>query len=111
MNPTDGSRREGNAPGGGRRAESGGIVDCGRTVATVGDGTTINHIVPEQAGAGSSMAGMTLDITGAWHNLAAFTTARPFVTTYGYDRLYELTSARAPGVESSYVYDPAGNRA
>jgi len=48
-------------------------------------------------GGGSAMAGMTLDATGAWHNLAAFTTAKPQVTNYAYDRLYQLTGVRAPG--------------
>jgi RHS repeat-associated protein len=76
----------------------------------LGDGTTTNETSPERAGAGSAMAGMTLDATGAWHNLAAFTTAKPQVTTYAYDRLYQLTGVRAPGQETSYTYDPVGNR-
>jgi len=75
----------------------------------LGDGTTTNHLTPEQNGGSSGMAGITLDATGAWHTLA---TAGPgaVVTSYGYDRLYELTSVLAPGLQNGYTYDPVGNR-
>ena len=41
----------------------------------------------------------------------ALGTASAAVITYGYDRLYRLTSVSDPAVGSgAYTYDPAGNR-
>ena len=36
---------------------------------------------------------------------------QPQVSSYGYDRLYRLTSASGPDGSRTYTYDPAGNRA
>jgi YD repeat-containing protein len=71
----------------------------------LGDGSTTQRLSPVPA---SGLADLDQAAAGAWHSLAAVT-RRPQATRYGYDALYRLTSERAPGLLTTYAYDPVGN--
>ncbi len=56
----------------------------------------------------SIAANLVAGDTNATHDV--FVTGRGGQSTYGYDRLYRLTSAAGPDGQRTYTYDPAGNR-
>jgi YD repeat-containing protein len=60
------------------------------TLDIVGNRTQLNELLP-QLGAGRPLAPIAS-------------------TSYGYDRLSQLTSVTPPGTPTSYTYDPVGNR-
>jgi YD repeat-containing protein len=71
-------------------------------------GKTTPVVVVGVGGTGT-LTGQTLIAAGNAHALAIATT-RTITTSYGYDKLYRLTSGGTPGTPNSYSYDPVGNR-
>jgi RHS repeat-associated protein len=71
-------------------------------------GKTTPVVVVGVNGSGT-LGGQTLIAAGNAYALAIATT-RTITTSYGYDKLYRLTSGGTPGMPNSYAYDPVGNR-
>ncbi|MSQ27652.1 MAG: hypothetical protein EXR51_05900 [Dehalococcoidia bacterium] len=80
----------------------------------LGDGTSTNRLLPTAL---TTPTGVTIVGGGQWnrHTLASTGSGSgpaTETTTYSYDRLSRLTGVDAPGTpfDTSYLYDPAGNR-
>jgi YD repeat-containing protein len=60
----------------------------------------------------SGLSDITAISSGWYHGLALAGALVSQTTTYSYDKLYRLTAVDAPGsgLDTSYSYDPAGNR-
>jgi RHS repeat-associated protein len=74
----------------------------------LGDGTTTVRRTPVQV---PGLGGSTRLAAGRVHSLAT-TGSQPQNSSisYGYDKLYRLTSASGPVGNNTYTYDPVGNR-